>query len=116
LLAYAAIIGASQIFFVNASKQIGSNFDMNGFLYAALYSHWLYISIVFYIIATGFWMYLLYRIDIRIAYPIASTSVIFAALIQSWRDGKSLPASYWTGIFIVLIGLTIINTSIKSDI
>jgi len=111
LLSYAAIIGASQIFFVNASKQIGSNFNVNGFLYAALYSHWLYISIVFYIIATGFWMYLLYRVDIRAAYPIASTSVIFAALFQNLRDGKSLPSSYWIGILVVLIGLTLINSS-----
>ena len=115
LLAYAAIIGASQPFFVNASKQIGSNFNVNGFFYAALYSYWLYISIFFYIIATGFWMYLLYRIDIRTAYPIASTSVIFAALFQNWRDGKSLPTSYWIGVLIVLIGLTLINSSSNSN-
>ena len=111
LLAYAAIIGASQLFFVNASKQIGFNFNVNGVLYAVLYSYWLYISIFFYIIATGFWLYLLYRIDIRTAYPIASTSVIFAALFQNWRDGKSLPNSYWIGVSIVLIGLALINSS-----
>jgi len=115
LLAYAAIIGASQLFFVNASKQIGSNFNVNGFFYAVFYSHWLYISIFFYIIATGFWMYLLYRIDIRTAYPIASTSVIFAALFQNWRDGKSLPSSYWIGVLVVLIGLTLINSSSHSN-
>lgn len=78
---------------------------------AFLYSYWLYCAIIFYIIATAFWMYLLYRIDIRIAYPVASTSVIFAALLQTIIDGKSPSPYYWIGIVIVLAGLTLINSS-----
>ena len=114
LLCYAAIMGASQLIFVNASKQFGSNYSTEGLVHAFIYSYWLYIAITFYVVATGFWMFLLYRIDIRLAYPIASTSIIFAALLQTMIDGKMPSLLYWLGIAIVIGGLGLINASATS--
>lgn len=104
-------MGSSQLIFVNASKQFGQYYNSGGILQAFLHSYWLYCAIIFYVIATAFWMYLLYRIDIRIAYPVASTSVIFAALLQTIIDGRMPSLSYWVGIIIVLAGLALINSS-----
>jgi len=104
-------MGSSQLIFVNASKQFGRHYNSEGLLQALLHSYWLYCAIIFYVIATAFWMYLLYRIDIRIAYPVASTSVVFVALLQTFIDGKMPSISYWIGIIIVLAGLALINSS-----
>lgn len=109
IIVYAAIMGGSQIIMVKASKQIGQNFSNNGALYALFYSHWVYIAILFYILATGFWMAILYKIDIRVAYPIASTAVLFAAIFQSIIT-KSYPSiMYWIGLVLILTGLAIIQ-------
>lgn len=109
LLLYAVIMGGSQIIMVKASKQVGQNYLINGALYTLIHSYWLYVAIIFYMLATGFWMAILYKIDIRIAYPIASTAVLFAVIFQSIEQ-KTLPSGgFWAGVFLVLIGLALIQ-------
>lgn len=109
LICYAAIMGGSQILMANASSQLGKNYFANGLFFALLNSYWLYIALIFYAFATAVWLLLLYKIDIRVAYPIASTAVIFASLIQCYRDGKELDSSYWIGLVFIVIGIAIIN-------
>lgn len=102
-------MGGSQILMANASSQLGKNYFAKGIFFAILNSYWLYIALIFYAFATATWLLLLYKIDIRIAYPIASTAVIFASLIQCYRDGKSLDPSYWLGLLFIVIGIGLIN-------
>ena len=109
LIFYAIIMGGSQIILAKASKQLGQNFSDGPLVYALFKSYWLYIAITFYIFATSFWLFILYRVDIRLAYPIASTSVIFAALIQTYIDNSIPSTSYWAGLLLVVIGLVLIN-------
>ena len=109
LISYAVLMGASQILMVNAAKEVGENLSLYGLIYALFCSPWLYIAITTYIIATGIWLAILYRVDIRIAYPIASTAVIFAILIQCFSQ-KSFPSfTYWVGIILVLTGIVLIQ-------
>jgi uncharacterized membrane protein len=110
LLIYAFIMGACQLLMVKASKQLGNNFNDKTLIYAIFVSHWLYIAITVYIIATCLWLLILYKADIRLAYPIASTSVIFAALLQSAIDNSNLPINYWIGLVLVVMGLIMINS------
>ena len=109
LLFYAVVMGGSQILMANASNQLGKSYLSNGIFFAIFNSYWLYIALIFYAFATAIWLLLLYKIDIRIAYPIASTAVIFASLIQCYRDGKSLDPSYWLGLLFIVIGIGLIN-------
>ena len=109
LIFYAVIMGASQIIMAKASKQLGNNLKELNVFEVMLNSYWLYIAIIFYVFATGVWLFILYRVDIRIAYPIASTAVIFAALIQTYIDGTLPQWNYWVGLVIVIIGLWFIN-------
>lgn len=109
LVSYAIIMGGSQILMANASSQLGNNYFSKGIFFAITNSWWLYVALIFYVFATAVWLFLLYKIDIRIAYPIASTAVIFAALIQCCRDGKSLDTSYWFGLIFIVIGIGLIN-------
>ncbi|MBU3560592.1 hypothetical protein [Polynucleobacter hallstattensis] len=111
LLAYAAIMGSCQIIMAKASKQIGGNIAESSLVSGIFSSYWLFMALFIYAIATGIWLLILFSVDIRIAYPIASTSVIFASLLQSYLDGRFPPTSYWLGIITVLVGLTLINQS-----
>jgi drug/metabolite transporter (DMT)-like permease len=103
------MMGGSQILMANAATQLGNNYFSKGILFAITHSYWLYIALIFYAFATAAWLLLLYKIDIRLAYPIASTAVIFAALIQCYRDDKSMNSSYWLGLIFIVIGIGLIN-------
>jgi len=103
------MMGGSQILMANAATQLGNNYFSKGIFFAITQSYWLYIALSFYAFATAAWLLLLYKIDIRIAYPIASTAVVFAALIQCYRDGKSMNLSYWLGLIFIVIGIGLIN-------
>jgi drug/metabolite transporter (DMT)-like permease len=109
LMLYAIIMGASQLIMAKASKQLGQNIEATSLIQALYVSYWLYISIIFYIFATGFWLLILFQVDIRLAYPIASTAVIFAAIFQSCLDKTLPPINYWIGLTMVVIGLIFIN-------
>ena len=109
LFLYAAVMGAAQIIFSNAANQIRDTMPTGGVLFAAFTSGWLYIGLVVYVVATVFWLYMLARVDIRFAYPVASTAVLFAALFQSLLSSSYPSLTYWIGLIIILIGLGLVN-------
>lgn len=110
-LIYALVMGFAQIVLSNASSEIADLYKTNNIFFSFLKSGWLIFGILIYIIATLFWLWILYNLDIRYAYPIASTSVVFAALIQSFYL-KSFPSfTFWIGLSLILIGLTIVTNS-----
>ena len=109
LFAYAGLMGIAQIFFANAAKEINQLIPLRGLLFAIISSYWLYFGLFIYAISTVFWLFMLTRVDIRFAYPIASTAVIFASLFQSFYT-KSFPSFiYWIGLFTILLGISLVN-------
>lgn len=109
LIFYALVMGAAQIIFSNAANQIKAAIPVSGILFSAVSSYWLYLGVAIYIFATVFWLYMLTRVDIRFAYPVASTAVIFSALFQSLYTNSFPSFSYWIGVVIILAGLGLIN-------
>jgi len=106
-LLFAIIMALGQIVLSLASKDL---FPEEGFtIKAALYSYWLWLGIFIYAFAMILWIYILSRFDIRYAYPISATAIFFAAIFQSIIQ-KTFPSiSYWVGLLIVIIGLTILS-------
>ena len=110
-LIYALIMGFAQIVLSNASNEIADLYKTNNIFFSFIKSGWLIFGILIYIIATLFWLWILHNLDIRYAYPIASTSVVFAALIQSFYS-KSFPSlTFWIGLALILLGLSIVTNS-----
>lgn len=111
ILAYAAIMGFSQIILSNASKEISKNLLKKNIFFSIISSNWLIWGIVFYIIALIFWLWILSKVDLRYAYPIASTSVIFAAIASSYQMGFFPSLNFWVGLILVIFGLTLVVNS-----
>ena len=111
ILAYAAIMGFSQIILSNASKEISKNLLKKNIFFSIISSNWLIWGIVFYIIALIFWLWILSKVDLRYAYPIASTSVIFAAIASSYQMGFFPSLNFWVGLILVIVGLTLVVNS-----
>ena len=109
LIIYAGLMGAAQIIFANAASQINQFIPIKGVLFSVFSSNWLYLGLFIYLIATAFWLFMLTKVDIRLAYPIASTSIVFASLYQSFISGSYPSTIYWIGLIIVILGLALIN-------
>jgi undecaprenyl phosphate-alpha-L-ara4N flippase subunit ArnE len=104
---YAMLMGCGQIVLSFAAKDL---FPVQGFsIKAALSSPWLWFGIFIYAVAIFIWIYILSRFNVKYAYPISSTAIFFAAFYQSMIDKTFPSGSYWLGLVIVIIGLTILS-------
>tara|TARA_B110000027_G_C16028696_1_gene259769 strand:- start:98 stop:409 length:312 start_codon:yes stop_codon:yes gene_type:complete len=102
-------MGLAQFVFSLASDQIFSNLKNDNIFFSTLNSHWLYIGIGIYIIATGVWLWVLSKVDLRFAYPVASLSIIFAPLIKSYYENTYLGPKYWLGLIVIVFGVYLIT-------
>ena len=111
IISYAVVMGFAQVIFVRASDQISKNLEKKNIFYSILSSEWLLLGILFYTFATIYWLWILYKVDIRYAYPIASTSVVFTSIAYSFQSGSFPSINYWIGLAITFIGLIILANS-----
>jgi drug/metabolite transporter (DMT)-like permease len=111
IILYAVVMGVAQVILTRASDQISKNLTKKNIFYSTLSSELLLLGIIFYILATIYWLWILSKVDIRYAYPIASTSVVFASIVYSFQSGSLPSINYWTGLVIILIGLIIVVNS-----
>jgi drug/metabolite transporter (DMT)-like permease len=108
LLIYAILTGASQIILVKASKEIGVNINYYKGFFWCFFSYWMYIGLFLYSVLI-IWLFIINKIDIIIAYPIASTTVIFTAIFQCLMDGVFPHFTYWIGVILIICSLVLIQ-------
>ena len=109
ILCFAFSMGVAQFIFSLASNQIFENFKSNSFFKSIIMSQWIYIGLLIYIIATAVWIWVLSKVDLRYAYPIASLSILIAPLIKSYYKNIFLGPKYWFGLVIIVIGVILIS-------
>lgn len=109
LIFYAAVMGGAQIILSAASREIGEASGIKNMLVTALSSYWLWAGLIIYVVAFIFWLFILFRVDIRVAYPIAISSVFFTALFQSLVQQNFPNFRYWIGLMFVVVGVLIMQ-------
>lgn len=111
-LLFAMIMGTGQIVLSLASKEIFSVGELS--IRAILASKWLWLGIGIYAGSLMFWVYILSRFDVKYAYPISSTAIFFAALIQCLITKTYPTNSYWMGLMLVSTGLAVLSLDARS--
>ena len=71
---------------------------------------WFYIAIFLYAFATLFWLYILQRIPLSIAYPFTASTMIWVPLIANLFFHEKLTFSYWMGAILIIAGIAIIGS------
>lgn len=74
----------------------------------AIFIPWLYMALCVYGLATIFWLYLLQRIPLTIAYPFSALAMIIVPILAIFIFGDKLSFSYWIGLFLIVSGISII--------
>jgi len=54
------------------------------------------------------WIAALTRVPVTVAYPMLSIGYVINALVARWWLGESLAASGWLGMFLIIVGVTLI--------
>ena len=68
-------------------------------------------GIVLYLISMFFWIKVLSKIDLSVAYPFVSIGIIITVILAALTLGESVPLMRWLGIFITLCGVYVIVSS-----
>ena len=78
--------------------------------FRALHVPWFYMAIFLYYLATLFWLYILQKVPLSIAYPFTATTMIWVPLIANIFFAERLTYSYWMGIILIVSGIAIIGS------
>jgi multidrug transporter EmrE-like cation transporter len=72
---------------------------------------WVLSGFAFYFLSSLFWMMVLSRVDLSVAYPLLSLGYVFI-LIASWLFFKeSVSLIRWTGVLVIMSGVVLISRS-----
>jgi len=70
---------------------------------------WVLTGFAFYFLSSLFWMIVLSKVDLSVAYPLLSMGYVFV-LIASWVLFKEpVTLIRWAGVFVIMCGVTLIS-------
>tara|TARA_B110000238_G_scaffold199270_1_gene245947 strand:- start:2143 stop:2568 length:426 start_codon:yes stop_codon:yes gene_type:complete len=111
LVSFAFLMSIGQILFKKTAMSM-SSVEAQGLLEGilkALTIPWLYLALITYGMATIFWLYLLQRIPLTIAYPFSALAMIIVPVLAMLIFGESLSFSYWVALILIISGIAIIG-------
>ena len=74
----------------------------------ALQYPWFYCALCVYAIATIFWLYLLQRIPLTLAYPFTALAMVIVPILGIYLFGEKVTNNYWIGAILISSGIVII--------
>jgi drug/metabolite transporter (DMT)-like permease len=107
LLTFPAIMSVGQIMFREAAIKFSGK-PITEMLLGLLRTPIFHAAIVFYIVATVVWVWLLSRYPLAVAYPIAVLAVIFTPAIDALFFNRHLTSVYWLGLGLIIAGVIVV--------
>mgnify|MGYP003984645259 FL=1 len=110
LVSFAFIMSIGQILFKKTAlsmSSLGALSLIDGII-KAIFIPWLYLAISVYALATIFWLYILQRIPLNLAYPFSALAMVIVPILALLIFGERISTSYWLGLVLILSGIIII--------
>lgn len=108
LVLYALFMAAGQIAF----KYVAIDMERGAPLFATALklplNPWFWVTGVFYGFSMVYWIWLLGRIPVSVAYPFASLSLVILAILSWFIYGEPLTLRYFAGLALMISGLALI--------
>lgn len=80
-------------------------------VFRVLSNIWVFSGFVVYIIATGFFMFLLSKYDISLVIPISSVSFIFSLVAGAFIFNEQISLMRFIGVIVIIIGILLVLKS-----
>lgn len=94
--------------------RIGKASPIGETLLRALKEPLLWFGLVLFGISALFWLVVLSRVRLSVAYPIVGISYILIVLLARFRLHEHVPALRWVGVTVIAIGIAIIGFSFRT--
>lgn len=72
---------------------------------------WVLAGFAFYFLSSLFWMIVLSRVDLSIAYPMLSMGYAIVLLVSWILFKEPVSAIRWMGVLVIMLGVTLISRS-----
>lgn len=111
LVSFTFLMSLGQVLFKKTALSLSVNSNNLGLIEGvlkALSVPWLYLALFVYALATVFWLYILQRIPLSLAYPFSALAMVIVPIIAVIVFGERLNWSYWFGVFFIFLGIIII--------
>ena len=117
LIIFALLMSTGQFLFKKTaislsalSSPYSGSYNIFDTIFRLMQVPWFYIAIFLYAFATLFWLYILQRIPLSIAYPFTATTMIWVPLMANLFFEEKLTYSYWMGAILIISGIAIIGS------
>ena len=94
--------------------RIGSGSQVGDTLLRAVKEPLLWLGLALFGISALFWLVVLSRVRLSVAYPIVGISYILIVLLARFRLHEHVPALRWVGVSVIALGIAIIGFSFRS--
>jgi multidrug transporter EmrE-like cation transporter len=81
------------------------------FLFILFTDKFIITGILLYLISMFFWIKVLSKIDLSVAYPFVSIGIILTVILAALTLGESVSFMRWAGIFVTVCGVYVIVSS-----
>lgn len=68
-----------------------------------------FIGLAFYVMGAAFWLVVLSKLDLSLAYPMLALTYILIPLAAQFILGEQVPALRWLGVGTIFIGVVIVS-------
>ena len=79
--------------------------------YTAFTNPWVFAGFVFYFVSSLFWMIVLSRVELSVAYPLLSLGYVFVLLASFFLFNETVSPVRWLGVLVIMLGVTLISRS-----
>ena len=94
--------------------RIGKGSQLSDTLLRAVKEPLLWVGLAVFGISALFWLVVLSRVKLSVAYPIVGISYIFIVLLARFRLHEHVPPLRWIGVTVIAIGIAIIGFSFRT--
>ncbi len=113
LTAFPFVMAVGQLLFKQAALA-GQGLPLMSAMMRFLHQPIFYGAVGLYGLATLFWLWLLTRYSLALAYPFAVLAVVFVPLLEKFLFQQKLGVSYWLGLSLIIGGVLVIVQTWKS--
>ncbi len=114
LLLFVILMCSGQILFKKtaielATTGINNSNNLLYLLFNVLKIPYFFIALFIYGFATFYWLYLLQKIPLSLAYPFTALAMVIIPILSVYLFKEAVNLSYWIGAFLIFLGIIIIS-------
>ena len=92
-----------------ASITVNQSYNFINLFFSVLKVPYFFVALIVYGLATFYWLYLLQKIPLSLAYPFTALAMVIIPVLSVFLFKENVNLSYWIGVLLIFLGIIIIS-------